>query len=319
MKSFTIKLNDKNQRLDKFLQKAVPRLPQSLMYKYIRLKRIKVNNKKSEISYKLKLNDIVDLYINDEFFSESSSNKDFLLVSSNIDVLYEDENIILVNKKAGLVVHEDNENSIDTLINRVLHYLYENKEYNPDNENSFTPALCNRIDRNTSGIVTVAKNAEALRVLNEKIRNHEVRKYYLCVVSGLIKKKKDTLTNYHLKNEKDNTVKVLNSPTNLTKTMITKYNVIDYSNKNTLVEVELKTGRTHQIRAHMAYIGHPLIGDGKYGDNRVNTQYKQKHQLLYSYKIKFDFIDNDNILSYLNQKEFIVKDVWFKDEFKQKF
>ncbi len=318
MKAFTIKTNDENQRLDKFLQKAVPRLPQTLMYKYIRLKRIKVNNKKCDISYRLKQGDLVELYINDEFFEESS-NKDFLLASSNIKVLYEDENILLVDKQAGLVVHEDNDNSIDTLINRVLHYLYDKKEYNPELEASFIPALCNRIDRNTSGIVMVAKNAEALRVLNEKIKEREVEKYYLCVVSGHLEKKADTLTHYHLKNSNDNTVKVFDKPTKETKTMITSYRVLAYSKANTLVEIELKTGRTHQIRAHMAYIGHPLIGDGKYGINKINMQYGQKQQLLYSYKIRFNFKENNHILSYLNQKEFEVKDVWFKDAFKQKF
>lgn len=318
MKAFTIKTNDENQRLDKFLQKAVPRLPQTLMYKYIRLKRIKVNNKKCDISYRLKQGDLVELYINDEFFEESS-NKDFLLASPNIKVLYEDENILLVDKQAGLVVHEDNDNSIDTLINRVLHYLYDKKEYNPELEASFIPALCNRIDRNTSGIVMVAKNAEALRVLNEKIKEREVEKFYLCVVSGHLEKKADTLTHYHLKNSNDNTVKVFDKPTKETKTMITSYRVLEYSKVNTLVEIELKTGRTHQIRAHMAYIGHPLIGDGKYGINKINMQYGQKQQLLYSYKIRFNFKENNHILSYLNQKEFEVKDVWFKDAFKQKF
>ncbi len=318
MKAFTIKQNDQNQRLDKFLQKAVPRMPSTLMYKYIRLKRIKVNGKKSDISYRLQLNDLVELYINDEFF-EQSTNKDFLLAPANINVLYEDDNILLVDKKAGLVVHEDNENSVDTLINRVLHYLYDDKVYNPDNEASFIPALCNRIDRNTSGIVIVAKNAEALRVLNEKIKAREVKKLYLCIVCGLLEKKHDTLTHYHLKNERDNTVKVFDKPNQDTKTMITSYKVLDYSDKNTLVEVELKTGRTHQIRAHMAYIGHPILGDGKYGVNKINMQYGQKHQLLYSYKLRFEFTDSDNILSYLNNKEFEVKNVWFKNEFKEKF
>ncbi|WMJ23404.1 RluA family pseudouridine synthase [Paludicola sp. MB14-C6] len=318
MKSFTIKENDKNQRLDKFLQKAVPRLPKTLMYKYIRLKRIKVNGKKSDISYKLCLGDQLELYINDEFFEESS-NKDFLLVPSNINVLYEDNNILLVDKKAGLVVHEDNENTIDTLINRALHYLYDKKEYNPDVEASFVPALCNRLDRNTSGIVIIAKNAESLRVLNEKIKERKITKLYLCVVSGHLEKKQDTLTHYHFKNQADNTVKVFDKPNKNTKTMITAYKVLEYSKENTLVEVDLKTGRTHQIRAHMAYIGHPLIGDGKYGSNKTNMKYGQKQQLLYSYKLKFESDINETVLSYLDGKEFEVKQIWFRDEFKDKF
>jgi len=318
MKSFTIKDNDQNQRLDKFLQKAVPRLPQALMYKYIRLKRIKVNKKKSDISYRLCSGDIVELYINDEFF-EQSSEKDFLLVPTSINIVYEDENILLVDKKAGLVVHEDNENTVDTLINRVLHYLYNKGAYNPEEELSFTPALCNRIDRNTSGIVIVAKNAEALRVLNEKIKAREVEKFYLCVVSGHLKNREDTLTHYHMKNGNDNTVKVFNKPNKDTKTMITKYKVLETTNANSLLEAELKTGRTHQIRAHLAYIGNAIIGDGKYGDNKINILYKQKHQLLYSYKLRFAFEDCDNVLGYLNNKTFEVSDIWFKKDFKEKF
>lgn len=312
MRAFTIKENDTNQRLDKFLGKSVPLLPHTLLYKYIRLKRIKVNGKKCEISYRLQMNDLVELYINDEFF-ETTKNSAFLTVPSNISVIYEDENILLVDKKSGLVVHEDNENTVDTLINRVLHYLYNKSEYCPENELSFIPALCNRIDRNTSGIVIVAKNAQSLRVLNEKIKAHEVRKFYLCVVCGHVKNRKATLTHYQIKRDEENMVSVFDTMTKDTKTMITLYKVVDYIGENTLLEVELKTGRTHQIRAQMAHIGHPLLGDGKYGSNKTNIKYGQKYQLLYSYKIRFEFVDNDNILSYLNGKSFEVKDVWFRD------
>lgn len=319
LREFTIKKNDENQRLDKFLQKAVPNLPKNLLYKYLRLKRIKVNGKKSEISYRLQLNDLIELYINDEFF-ETTQTSTFLNAPADITVVYEDENILLCDKKVGLCVHEDNDNTVDTLINRCLHYLHNKGEYIPEQELSFTPALCNRIDRNTSGIVIVAKNAESLRILNEKIKNREIEKYYLCVVSGRVNPAKAKLTHYLQRNPNESMVKVYSKANANTKTIITSYQVLKFSeNNNSLLEVHLETGRTHQIRAHMAYINHPIIGDGKYGINSVNRQYKQKYQLLSSYKLKFDFTSDSGILNYLNQKEFKLKSVWFAEEFNSKF
>ena len=169
MKSFTIQKNDAGQRLDKFISKAVPRLPKSLMYKYIRLKRIKLNGKRCDIADKLCEGDVLAMYIGDEFFSAATEN-DFLSVSANIEIVYEDDNILLVNKPCGLVVHEDNSNTMDTLINRIKKYLYQKGEYLPENEASFTPSLCNRLDRNTQGIVICAKTAESLRILNQAVK-----------------------------------------------------------------------------------------------------------------------------------------------------
>lgn len=314
MKEFIINSNDANQRLDKFIQKSVPRLPQSMMYKAIRNKRIKINGKRAEISTRLQTGDIVQMYINDEFF-DTTVETEFMAAPPVLDIVYEDENIILIDKKNGLVVHEDNENTVDTLINRLKHYLYDKGEYNPEEENSFAPSLCNRLDRNTGGIVIAAKNAESLRILNQKIKDRELEKYYLCITVGVPPKKKDTITAYLEKNSDDNTVKVTDRKTDKNKTIITTYKVLKTKGNLALLEIKLDTGRTHQIRAHMAYIGCPLLGDGKYGINRVNKEYKIKTQALYSYKLKFTFETDSGCLEYLNGKEYEVNDVWFKDKF----
>lgn len=314
MRTFIINENDSGQRLDKFIAKSVKNLPKSLMYKYIRLKRIKINGKRCEISTRLNVGDEIQLYINDEFFA-SPKDDSFMCVTPNIDVIYEDENIILVDKPSGLVVHEDDDNSIDTLINRIKRYLYDKKEFNPQNELSFSPALCNRLDRNTSGIVMCAKNAESLRILNQKIKDRELHKHYLCICVGTFEKKEDTLKNYLFKDEKNKTVSIENTKKPKNKQILTKYKVLKEKNNLSLVEIDLLTGRTHQIRAHMAYIGHPLLGDGKYDINQINKKYGVKTQTLCSYRLTFNFNTDSGILEYLNKKSFITKTPWFVGKF----
>ena len=211
------------------------------------------------------------------------------ITAPSLEIVYEDENIILMDKSPGVIVHEDENEKVNTLLNHMKAYLYQKGEYNPDDENSFVPALCNRIDRNTGGIVIGAKNAASLRVLNEKIKSREIKKFYLCLVCGKLNKKQDILKGYLVKNTSQNRVYIHNSPVPNGKTILTKYRVIKENRLTSLVEVELLTGRTHQIRAHFASIGHPLAGDGKYGKNEENKELGMKIQALYSYKLRFDF------------------------------
>jgi 23S rRNA pseudouridine955/2504/2580 synthase len=317
LKSIVIGENDAGQRLDKFLTKTYPNLPQSMLYKSIRKKDIKCNGKRCEISTRLCKGDTLTMYLKDEFFQKEAKDYDFLKAPNQLNILYEDENLLLLDKKPGLLVHPDEHYHFDSLIARIQHYLYEKKEYRPDEENSFAPALVNRIDRNTGGIVIAAKNAETLRILNDKMKHRELEKKYLCVVHGRLKKKEDTLTAYLEKKESQNRVYISHKPTDQTKTIRTRYRVLKEQGDYSLLEVDLLTGRTHQIRAHLASIGHPLAGDGKYGTNALNKQTGWKYQALYSYKLKFCFTSPAGALEYLNGKEFESGNVWFLKEWEQ--
>lgn len=316
MKSYVINKNDAGQRLDKFISKAVPALPKNLMYKYIRLKRIKLNKKRCEISDRLCEGDVLELYINDEFFDISGGGEsEFLKVSDKINVIYEDENILLVSKPCGLVVHEDDENSQDTLINRIKKYLYTMGEYDSESEASFAPSLCNRLDRNTQGIVICAKNAESLRILNSAVKFRMIDKRYLCVTVGEPKPKETVLHAFLVKKESENRVYVYDHEVLGSKSIVTGYKVLKTCGELSLCEIELITGRTHQIRAHMAYIGCPLLGDGKYGTNEFNRKYRVKTQALCAYKLSFKSDAELGALEYLAGKEFMIDDIWFVDKF----
>ena len=315
MKEITIGQNDAGQRLDRFLSKAVPLLPASLAQKYIRIKRIKCNGARAERDTRLKAGDVLQLYINDEFFDKPREDNAYLTVATpKLNIVYEDAHILLVDKRPGLAVHpHDGAEYGRTLIDHIQAYLYQKREWSPRGENSFVHALCNRIDRNTGGIVIAAKTAEALRVMNQKIKDRELDKRYLAIVEGTPRPPKGSLRGYLFKDAKKNRVFVTDTPQPGSKTCQTNYITLCSSQGLSLVECELITGRTHQIRAQFAHAGHPLLGDGKYG--KLDKRFDRNYQALYSYKLTFQFTTAAGELSYLNGSSFQVETVDFVEEY----
>ncbi|MBO5052094.1 MAG: RluA family pseudouridine synthase [Clostridia bacterium] len=320
MRELTISKNDAGQRLDKFLTKALCDIPPALMYKAIRTKKIKVNRKRAEGKQLLFEGDTLQLFLAEEFFRDEGGDNghDLSRITPRISPVYEDENILLLNKRPGVLVHEDGAGTGDTLITHVQAYLYQKGEYDPAAEQSFAPALCNRIDRNTGGIVIAAKNAEALRVINERIRDGGIHKHYLCAVHGTPSPREATLSGYLIKNSAENTVRVYDKdPGHGAKEIRTRYRVLATKGGDALLEIDLLTGRTHQIRAHMAHVGHPLWGDGKYGLNRNDRARGYKFQALYAYRLRFDREGDWGALNGLRGREFSIapKEIYFTKEF----
>ena len=294
MKEFSVQKNDAGQRVDKFVLKITSSLPQSLLYKAIRLKKIKVNRKRCEPGLLLKEGDTVQCFLAPDFFAEKEAS--FRSLTPQIEAVYEDENLLIVSKPEGQSCHSDETQKTGTLIDHIKAYLAQKGEYRPEEENSFAPALCNRIDRNTSGLVICAKNAASLREMNEMIRERKVEKRYLAWVRGVGLPEHAVLKHYLLKDEKKNRVTVFDAPHKGALTAITEFFKRKETDSATLIEVLLHTGRTHQIRAQMAHIGHPLLGDAKYAKPEKDGRFP--HQALRSDSLCFH-PSPDSFLSYL--------------------
>lgn len=303
MREFIINRNDADQRLDKYLAKSLKRLPKSLMYKYIRNKKIKVNRKRCEISQRLNEGDLVQMYISEEFFEEQND-LSFMQASDQLNVLYENEHLLIVYKPANLLVHSDEAKQFDTLMDRILKYLVKTKAYDPYGEKSFTPALCHRIDRNTEGIVIAAKTAEALRMMNEKIRQREIEKHYLCIVEGQLRGSKK-LVHYYRKDEQKNKAILSSTFKEGLSEVSLIYKSLAVKERYSLLDIDLLTGKSHQIRAQLAFIKHPLLNDVKY----QGKPFRQlEGQALCAYKICFSFTSDAGCLNDMKNKVIKIKE-----------
>ena len=315
MKEFIINMNDSGQRIDRFLGKSMPELPKSMMYRLIRKKDIKINGKRCEISTILSEGDVVRVYVKDEVAAVRSHDMGFLSASDEIQPVYEDGNILVVFKPVGVDSHSNGTSSADTLIDRVKKYLYSKKEYVPEAESSFAPALCSRLDRNTAGIVTAAKNAAALREINSAIQNGSLHKIYRCVTVAAPPQPEGIAVAYHRKDADRNIVRISDTPADGFREIRTGWKVIAESRGLYLVEVTLYTGRTHQIRAHLAHLGAPLLGDGNYGDVRANKRYGIFRQQLCAYALGFS-LPESSPLAYLNEKRITAPEPGFMEMFR---
>ncbi len=293
MREIIINENSGGQRIDRFIAKFMPLLPKSMMYKGFRKNCVKLNGRHiKDGSLFVEEGDVLELYFRDEFFSPEL---EFVYVKPKLDIVYEDDNLLIINKEAGVAVHAGERDMGHTLIDMVQSYLFENNEYNPYEEQTFRPALCNRLDRNTGGLVIAAKNAETLRTMNECIRERKVRKFYAAVAEGYPPHKA------HLEgwtSRKGKVTAVSDTETEGARRVSLDYRVIAEKNGHALLEIELHTGRTHQIRAQLAHAGYPLAGDTKYGGH--GGMYRQA---LWAVRLMFDFKNTDFSLGYLDGRE----------------
>ena len=301
LNSINITSNEANQRLDRFIRKYLKNVSLSDIYKFIRKKDIRVNGQKTKENYRLLEGDVVEIYIEDE----KTDTYEVPVAERNFSIIYEDDNILILNKPPELIMHSDISHTDNTLVDQVIYYLYQTGKYNPENETTFKPAAVNRLDLNTGGVVLFAKNYKSLQGLNVMVRDRLISKYYICIVKGKMEGEQD-IKSFLIKDEINNKVEIIKARDDKSKEIHTRFKVLKASNDYSLVEVDLITGRSHQIRAQLSNIGHPIIGDMKYGDNKVNIYFKEgyklKNQFLYAYKVKFDSAAKG--LDYLENKSF---------------
>ncbi len=306
MKQIYITKNEKS--LSAFILDKYPMIKTGTLNKFHRTNKVKVNGKKVPLNAPLNKGDVINLYIDDIYFEKLKPETAFKFSNKNIEIIYEDENLLVVNKPAGIAVMDDDWQNYDTLINRVKNHYYVNAI-------DCSPALCHRLDTGTSGLVLLAKNREFLQFMLDMFKNKELEKEYICVVKGIPKQKNALHTAWLTKNAKQGYVTVTpKAKNNTSKEIRTQVQLIESYGDYSLLKIGLITGRTHQIRAHLAYLEMPVLGDSRYGINNLNRQLKLKYQTLCSRKVKFGNID-DKRYSYLSEKEFICPDPWFVDSF----
>ncbi len=318
MKEIKITEQEQNQRLDKFLMKYFHKAPKSFLCKMLRKKRIKYNGKKGEGNEILQKGDILQLYLSEETMQNFMEQKTIAQAKKHFDIIYEDENLLVVSKPAGLLVHPQKSGDKETLIDQILYYLYQKEQFTK--ESTFLPAICNRLDRNTSGIVIAGKNLKAVQAVNEAIANRKINKYYIALVKGKIEVSGEFVS-YLKKDEEKNQVTLYENNIQGSKKIVTKYQPIATTENMTLLQIDLVTGRSHQIRAQMQKAGHCIAGDRKYGDEQWNRQFAKKltNQFLHAYRMVWQ--QEEGALAYLMGKEWTaplpenlqnIYDVYFK-------
>ncbi|MDD7175062.1 MAG: RluA family pseudouridine synthase [Clostridiales bacterium] len=314
MKSIVVDQGWDGRRLTRFLQKTLPAAGMGQIRKFLRLGRVKVDGKRPGEDFVLAAGQRVELYVEDSFFEAPEREDPFYSkIHPKLSILYEDAQVMLLDKRAGLVCHPDEGEKVHTLLTYAQAYLYQKGEWRPGA--GFAPALCNRIDRMTCGIVILAKTPEALRAMDAKIRTREVEKYYLCIVHGRMKHPEGTLAHLLIHRPGEKKVAVARSGEPGAKEAVTYYRAVDERGGLTLCECLLGTGRTHQIRAQFAAIGHPLLGDNQYGSAKRNAPFGMNGQALCAYRLHFAFDDRGGVLEGIGGRTFQVRDVPFVREF----